>query len=197
VSESVRKCFHPEHTGERAVPLSRHLGGYKNICKDCRQIDERRRRASRTPEQIEEQRAKDRERKRSLDEERLNEIREQQRLRAERRRRRQGVPVRGRYKVGRDTRRRAQPIEKVENTSLREAVLASDKSLTQIADECGWNSYRKNKGRITGDSARLKRALGIIPSYTRGKKYYQHSVTIEVAERLIAALGIDPWEVGL
>jgi hypothetical protein len=69
--------------------------------------------------------------------------------------------------------------------------------LLQIAEECGWMVFRKKRGKAVGDSARLKRAIGIQPSYSRGKKYYQHFVTVDVAERLIAALGIDPWEIGL
>jgi hypothetical protein len=105
--------------------------------------------------------------------------------------------------AGHNARRRKQHARRrrqdkyVANDLLREAVLASDKPLLQIAEECGWMVFRKKRGKAVGDSARLKRAVGIQPSYTRGKKYYQYQVTVDVAERLIKALGIDPWQVGM
>jgi hypothetical protein len=85
----------------------------------------------------------------------------------------------------------------IDNSELRDAVLASDKPLLQIAEECGWTTFRKKRGKKVGDSARLKRAIGILPSYTRGRKYYQYQVTVDVAERLAEALEIDSWKIGL
>jgi hypothetical protein len=88
---------------------------------------------------------------------------------------------------------------------IREAVQASDLPLNTIAVNLGY--LRKTRGRyIKGDTARVKRHLGIMPQYNvkvrqSGQVYrhkaYSKNMKYETALKIINALGLDPVDFGL
>ncbi len=84
----------------------------------------------------------------------------------------------------------------VPNTPLRKAVLASDKALSDVCRTIGW--FRHDQRRNAPDTARLKRALGILPSYKSG---YAPKPTVKVnygtALAIVRALDFDPVDFGL
>lgn len=80
-------------------------------------------------------------------------------------------------------------IGRVYVAPLREAFLRSGRTQGQVAQEMGW-------AHVT-----VGTTLGLRPVATtkRGKRYesWRSTVTVEVAERLARAIGVDPHEVGL
>lgn len=84
----------------------------------------------------------------------------------------------------------------VENTALREAVLAKVErgwvTWSEIARECGWQ-------RRSG-TTKVRRMLGVAPTTdTRGERgpYFAKRLKEEDALKMMRAIGADPFEVGL
>lgn len=74
------------------------------------------------------------------------------------------------------------------NEALRQAVLAGDKSLTEIA---------RDLGMVRPDTARLRRLLGISANGKGGRRYRQAGMSYDNAVRIASAADIDPVDVGL
>lgn len=84
---------------------------------------------------------------------------------------------------------------RVPNAPLRDAVEASGVPLTVIAEALGFVQVRATRGGER-DSTRLRRSLGISPSYGKTadgvrRAYYQSQVPIELAERVCQIIGVD------
>jgi hypothetical protein len=97
--------------------------------------------------------------------------------------------------------------DRVPNDVLREAflrALASGQSQSSIARNCDFTRTYRCRDRIFTDHpdvTYLKRLLGVIPvaSRSRGKRYenYRRTVAYDDAVKIVAALGMDPHEVGV
>ncbi len=85
---------------------------------------------------------------------------------------------------------------------LREAVLASGMPLSTICCQMGWLCTKRKRPTPGGDTARLKRTLGLLPNCTRGRTGKRYATTMDTinyhtAVRIAAAAGLDPVDVGL
>lgn len=79
---------------------------------------------------------------------------------------------------------------------LREAFLRSGLSAADVARALGWTCQAH--GRPHADGPRVKRALGLKPQQNGdGLVTTRQRCSYEMAVRLAAAIGVDPWEVGL
>lgn len=88
---------------------------------------------------------------------------------------------------------------KVPNERLREAFLASPLSVGEVALSIGWVTQRH--GRMSGDTSRLRRTLGLLPESKRGRnglpcRYMRSNVDAEIVGLIAEAIGVAPWEVG-
>jgi hypothetical protein len=81
---------------------------------------------------------------------------------------------------------------------LREAFEASGLTAGQVARRMDW-TYTDKRGYVFGDSSRVRRALGLLParggSDTEARLF--KTLTIDVAEAIAEAIGVERYEVGL
>lgn len=83
---------------------------------------------------------------------------------------------------------------------LQEALRGRE--LGEIAFEMGWKRpigrAKDTTGKPYGDGSRLKRTLGLRPSYWyKGKASCAATVDYKLAVQIIRAAGIDPVDVGI
>jgi hypothetical protein len=79
---------------------------------------------------------------------------------------------------------------------IRDAIQASGVSWSELARRLGW--FRLRAGRSVPDDMRVRRHLGLHPSYSHGAVYpRQRRVGSERAVELLRAANIDPMDVGL
>lgn len=78
---------------------------------------------------------------------------------------------------------------KVPLDKLRGAFDASGLTATEVARRMGWLDGR------SPDGARVKRALGIYPSISRGRRSPRRLIDAETAGLLAEAIGVMAWEV--
>jgi hypothetical protein len=81
---------------------------------------------------------------------------------------------------------------RIDVAPLREAFLSSGLSASEL---CVWLEWFKPNG--TADTSRLMRALGLLPSMSRGENRFARSIGVDRAALIADALGLDPWEAGL
>jgi transcriptional regulator with XRE-family HTH domain len=80
-------------------------------------------------------------------------------------------------------------IGKVPIDKLRAAFEASGLTAAEVARRMGWFDGR------CADSARVKRALGIYPSISNGRRSPRRMIDAETAGLLAEAIGVMAWEV--
>jgi hypothetical protein len=88
--------------------------------------------------------------------------------------------------------RAALGCEEIDLAPLREAFLRSGKTPADVARALGW---RKPNG--VADGPRVRRALGMRPAWSNGRKRLRQRCSYETAVKLADAIGVDPYEVGL
>jgi hypothetical protein len=87
----------------------------------------------------------------------------------------------------------------IEVAPIRDAFLASGISGNELARRLGWFRRHSVHGRVIPDQTRARRAVGVTP-HNPGHGYpprLRERVTEDMALRLMRALDLDPWEVGL
>lgn len=93
--------------------------------------------------------------------------------------------------------------DRIPNDEIKQAVLDASRtrSLGSIAKEAGFTRVNKY-GKINGDATKLQRAVGL-KSQHGGRQpepriqYTNKTVHIDVVERIMHALDLDPIDVGL
>jgi hypothetical protein len=75
---------------------------------------------------------------------------------------------------------------------LRTAFERSGLSASEVCRRLEWCGQRNKP-----DTTRLKRALGMKPSSSRGHRSWARVISIDRAALIADALDVDPWEVGL
>lgn len=78
---------------------------------------------------------------------------------------------------------------------LRRAFDDSGLTAVQLAHALGW--YRRQKGYVSVDGQRVRRALGLIPTKQRNGRTVVASMHHERAARFLRAMGLDPVDYGL
>lgn len=86
----------------------------------------------------------------------------------------------------------------VDNTLLRQAFLALDAPPAPVVCHSA-KMYVVHHGRREPDTLRLRRALGLRPSYGAAGTLptFRTTISVDLALRVADALGLDPHEAGL
>lgn len=92
---------------------------------------------------------------------------------------------------------KANGLDRIDVTPLREAFERSGRSLSDVAYELGW-TQRWADGHTVANTSKVARTLGMMMQANgKGTRYMQRTVSYDMAVRLVRAIDCDPVDVGV